>query len=264
MTEPTVLTSVADGVGTITLDRPERRNAIDWPTLDAIEAAFVALGKSPEARVILLRGNGKAFCSGIDLDALATFAQPDERPGGAALRETIARIQGVFAKVAQLEKPVVAALHGTCLGLGLELVLAADLRVAEAGTTFGLPEMVMGLLPDCGGTTRLSRLVGRSAAKRIILTGDRIGADEALRIGLVDEVAPAGALDGAVADLCGRIARRSPLAIGLAKRAIDACEGMGPARQFELEGYVQSLIMGAPDFMEHLQRGMMELMSRKG
>ena len=263
MTEPCVLTKLENHVATIALNRVDRRNAIDWATLDAIEEHAIAFGKDPEAKVIVLRGNGKAFSAGIDLNALASFAQPDARPGGAALRETIARIQGVNNRVALLEKPVIAALHGVCLGLGLELVLAADIRIAEEGTEFGLPEMVMGLIPDCGGTTRLSRCVGRSAAKRMILTGDRISAEEALRIGLVDELTAPGELDTAVNALCERLVRRSPLALGLAKRTIDACQDMSPTSQFELEGYTQSLIMGAPEFMENLQMGMMEIMSHK-
>lgn len=252
--------STRDGVATLTLNRPEKRNALDRATLDALAAAVRAVEADAEARVVVLRGAGPAFSAGIDLNALGELAQPD----GRALRRLIARIQGVTGAVAAIDRPVVAALHGTCLGLGLEVALAADLRIAEAGTKLGLPEIVLGIIPDCGGTTRLSRLVGAARAKRLILTGDTIDAEAALAMGLVDEVAPAGALDETVGRLVDTLARRSPLAVSLAKRVIDAADAVDVERQLEMERWAQSIVIGASDFGEYLQRGMMELLTRKG
>lgn len=254
-----VLSHVADGVATLTLNRPEKRNAIDRATLEALDAATAALATDTTARVVVLRGAGPLFSAGIDLAALGDLAAPD----GVSLRRLIARIQTILGAVAALEKPVVAALHGACLGLGLELALAADLRVAEAGTRLALPELVLGLIPDCGGTTRLSRLVGTARAKRLIFTGEPILAEEALAIGLVDVVAPAGGLDEAVAQLTETLKRRSPVALAMAKQVIDAAHDTNPARQLELERMAQTVVVGSPDFGEWLQRGMAELLNRK-
>jgi enoyl-CoA hydratase/carnithine racemase len=259
MSESRVLTAVEGGVATLTLNRPAKRNAIDRPTLEALDAAVAALAADPAARVVVLRGAGPMFSAGIDLSALSDLAAPD----GVSLRRLIGRIQGILGAVAVLEKPVVAALHGACLGLGLELALAADLRIAEAGTRLALPELVLGLIPDCGGTTRLSRLVGTARAKRLIFTGDGVDAEEALAIGLVDEVAPAGGLDAAVARLAETLTRRSPVALSMAKRVIDAAHDTSRGQQLELERVAQTIVVSAPDFGEWLQRGMAELLTRK-
>lgn len=259
MAERLVLTEVEGGVATLTLNRPEKRNAIDRATLEALEAATAAVATDPAARVVVLRGAGPLFSAGVDLAALGDLAAPD----GVSLRRLIARIQTILGGVAALEKPVIAALHGACLGLGLELALAADLRIAEAGTRLALPEMVLGLVPDCGGTTRLSRLVGTARAKRLIFTGDAVTAEEALAIGLVDEVAPAGGLAAAVARLTDGLKRRSPVALALAKQVIDAAHDTSPARQLALERVAQTIVVGAPDFGDYLQKGMAELLSKK-
>jgi len=259
LSEPLVLTTISDGVATLAINRPAKRNAIDRPTLEALEAATATVGADPAARVVVLRGAGSMFSAGIDLSALSDLATPD----GVSLRRLIGRIQGILGAVAALEKPVVAALHGACLGLGLELALAADLRIAEQGTRLALPELVLGLIPDCGGTTRLSRLVGTARAKRLIFTGDGVDAAQALAIGLVDEVAPTGGLDAAVARLTETLTRRSPVALAMAKRVIDATHDTSPARQLELERVAQTITVSAPDFGEWLQRGMAELLSKK-
>lgn len=263
MSNGTVVRTADGGVVTLTLARPEKRNAVNAAMLECLESEIKELTSAEEARVLVLRGEGRAFSAGIDLEALGTLMSGGGRAQGVRLRELIAWIQGVFQRISALELPVIAALHGTCLGLGLEMALAADFRIAEAGTLLGLPEILMGIIPDCGGTTRLTRLVGPSRAKRIILTGETITAEEALAIGLVDEVAPTGELDARVAALTAPLLRRSPLALGLGKRLVDLGEGTDLPRQLEMEGYIQSLLVGAPDFGQHLQRGMAELMMRK-
>lgn len=264
MTDALVRTAVEGGIGTITLNRPGRRNAIDWDTLLAFEAAVREMAEDKDAKVLVVRGEGRIFSSGIDLNALATIAAGDGRPAGVSLREKIARIQGIFTALTLVEKPVIAALHGMCLGLGLELALNADFRVAERDTVLGLPEIVLGIIPDCTGTTRLSRLVGTANAKRLILTGDNIDAARGQTMGLIDELAEPGQLDEAVARLTEPLLRRSPLALGLGKRIIDAAWGCSPERQLEMEAYAQSNIVGSGEFAEYLQRGMAELFSRKG
>lgn len=263
MAEEPVLSSVAAGVATLTLNRPEKRNAIDMATLEALDEAVQIVSRDPDVRVVLLRGAGEVFSAGIDLDTLPKLTVMNGRPTGTAFRTMVASVQGVFNRLADLELPVVAGIQGACLGLALELVLAADIRVVEEGTKLGLPEMVLGLVPDCGGTTRLSRLVGTAWAKRLIFTGDVISAQKAYEIGMLTDLVPRGELDGALDALTGRLVRRSPLSMGLAKRVIDARESMDPRQQMEMERFAQSLVVGAPEFGEHLRRGIEELLARE-
>ncbi len=262
MSEPLVRVVIEDAVGHLILNRPSKRNAIDWAMLQELDGAIETVAKAPEARVVMLRGEGATFSAGIDLNALGTLTETEGRPAFVALREKVATIHRIFGRLTELEKPVVAVLRGHCLGLGLELALAADFRLAADDTVLGLPEIVLGIIPDCGGSTRLSRLIGPARAKRLILTGENISAGEAERLGLLSEVAAAGALEERASALATTLARRSPLALGLAKRVIDACHGMPLERQLELESYAQSLILGAPDFGAELSRGMQELMGR--
>ena len=262
MSESSVRVEVNDAVGVIVLNRPAKRNAMNWEMLEQLRSAFDRLQQEAAVRVIVIRGEGVIFSAGIDLSALGNLADTSGRPPGVALREKITWIQGLFGTLAAMEKPVIAVLHGMCLGLGLELALAADFRIAAAHTSLGLPEIVLGIIPDCGGSTRLSRLVGAARAKRMILTGEPIAAEEAQRIGLVDDVVPEADLEACWTGLAASLTKRSPLAVGLAKRVIDACHSVPPERQLELESYAQSLLLASPDFGRELAKGMQELMGR--
>jgi enoyl-CoA hydratase len=142
-------------------------------------------------------------------------------------------------------------LHGVCIGLGLEIALAADLRVAAPGTRLSLPEVQLGLVPDVGGTTRLLRTVGRSRAKDLIFTGREIDAEEAYRIALVDRVAEDPL--AAARELAAQIAKNAPIAVGLAKRVVERSGDVDKRTSFDLEGMAQSLCLRSDDFMEGIQ-----------
>jgi enoyl-CoA hydratase len=198
----------------IRLTRPERGNPIDGEFLQELDAACAAINDEPQVRVAILTAEGDVFSSGWDPAEL--------RPEGAALaslrRERAFREP--FAALVEMGQPVIAAVHGDALSAGLELALACDVRLAADGARFGLPETDQGLIPMAGGTQRLARLVGRGKALELIMTGEPIDAQEALRIGLVSAVLPQERLLSEAEALAERIAARGPLAVRYAKEAI--------------------------------------------
>jgi len=255
---------VKDGIGIITLNRPEKRNAINGEVLEGIQKAFSDLSLNLEARIILLQGAGPAFSAGIDFTHLAAVTRDDGRAPGIRLREGIDTIQAILNKIERIEKPVVAKIQGFCGGLGLELALTADFRLAGENATLGVPEIILGLIPDCGGTTRLTRLLGPARAKELIMTGDMIPAGRAYEIGLVHRIFPEATLEEETRAFLDRLRQRPSLALGLAKRAVDWGAGLDKMTHMEIEAYVQSLLITAKDFPATLQKGLATLLKKKG
>lgn len=203
------------GVATVTLDRPERHNALGVRIVGELQEALEKIEGSGEVRAVILTGAGdKAFCSGADLKERAGM-DADER--WAHNRSMVALAE----HLARLQVPTIAALNGLAFGGGLEIALACDFRLAAEGARFALPEVGLGIIPGAGGTQRLPRLVGPTRAKEMILTGRRINAGRALEIGLVSEVVPTESLMEAARALAGEIAANSPLALAYAKAAVD-------------------------------------------
>jgi len=263
MANQVVQCEVKEGIGIITLNRPEKRNAINEEVLESIHKAFTDLSENVAVKVILLQGTGAVFSAGIDFNFLATVARDDGRAPGIRLREGIDYIQTVLNRIERIEKPVVAKIHGFCGGLGLELALTADFRIASQGATLGLPEIILGLIPDCGGTTRLTRLLGPGWAKELILTGDMIPAQRAYEIGLIHQICPDEQLEEKAQAFLQRILQRPSLALGLAKRAIDWGVGLDKMTHMEIEALTQSLLITAKDFPETLQKGFATLLKKK-
>ena len=263
MAEGVVKWDVREGVGIITLNRPDKRNAINGEVLDGISRAFSELSLDLAARVILLQGAGAAFAAGIDFNYLASVAGNDGRSPGIRLREGIDSIQSILNRIEKVEKPVVAKIHGFCGGLGFELSLAADFRIASETATLGVPEVILGIIPDCGGTTRLTRMLGPARAKELIMTGDMITAARAYEMGLVNQVVPDHLLEEKTRAFLAKLLQRPPLALGLAKRAIDWGVGMDKMSHMEIEAYAQSLLITARDFPETLQKGFAQLLKKK-
>jgi enoyl-CoA hydratase / 3-hydroxyacyl-CoA dehydrogenase len=254
---------VKEGIGIVTLNRPDKRNAINGEVLEGINQAFSDLSLNPEARVILLQGAGAAFSAGIDFNYLATVTRDDGRAPGIRLREGIDTIHSILNRIEKIEKPVVAKIHGFCGGLGCELALTADFRIASESATLGVPEIILGIIPDCGGTTRLTRMLGPARAKELIMTGDMIPAPRAYEMGLLNQVVPDDLLEEKTRTFVAKLLQRPPLALGLAKRAIDWGVGMDKMSHMEVEAYVQSLLITAKDFPETLQRGFTQLLKKK-
>jgi enoyl-CoA hydratase len=203
-------------IATITIDRPKVLNALNRATLEELSSAFEDVAADPEIRVILLTGAGaKAFVAGADISELA---QLDAENGRAYAR----RGQEIFRAIETLGKPVIACIQGYALGGGCELAMACTLRLASEEAKFGQPEVKLGVIAGFGGTQRLPRLVGPSAALKLLLTGAIIPASEALRIGLVDEVLPSGQLMARAEELAKEIAANAPLAIERTLLAVDS------------------------------------------
>jgi enoyl-CoA hydratase len=210
-----VLSEIRGRVALLTLNRPEKRNALDSAMRAALLDALGAVVAEPRVGAIVVTGaGGAAFAAGADINELAARTPVEQRE--------VMRRPTIFDAVERAPKPVIAAINGICLGAGLELALAADLRIASEGARFGQPEICLGIIPGGGATQRLPRLVGFGAAMRLVLTGDPIHADEALRLRLVEEVLPIEVLVHHAVALAERIAARSPVALAAAKEAVRA------------------------------------------
>lgn len=215
-----------DGVWTLTLNRPPQRNALSSGLAAALASAIGEAGQY--ARAVLVTGEGSVFCAGADLK---------ERAGldGVASRAHNRRLFDAFEAVARCPVPVVCALNGPALGGGLELALAADIRVADPSARFALPEVGLGIIPGAGGTQRLPRIVGAAWARALLLTGMPVDAAEALRIGLVHEVSAPGESLARASEWAGRIARNAPLSVRALKELMRIREEDTLSEGFALE-----------------------------
>jgi enoyl-CoA hydratase/carnithine racemase len=229
---------VADGIGTIRLDRPKVNALNDQVTAELAEAARAAA--ADEVRAVIIYGGERVFAGGADIGVMA-------EAGYAEMASRSKRLQGAMDLVAGLGKPVVAAITGYALGGGLELALAADFRVAGSGARLGQPEILLGIIPGAGGTQRLSRLVGPAKAKDIVFTGRMVAAPEALEIGLVDLVVPDESVYQAARDLVQRYAAGPALALRAAKQAIDSGLGVDLATGLEIERVQFAALFGTDD-----------------
>ncbi len=210
----TLLCTTDREVATVTLNRPKVLNALSAVVLDELEAVFNALAADPAVRVILLTGAGeKAFAAGADISELAAIPHDDGE--ASALRG-----QAVLRRIETCGKPVIALVNGFALGGGCELVLACTLRIASENAKFGQPEVKIGILPGYGGSQRLPRLIGPSAALKMILTGAPIDAAEALRLGLADEVVPLDQLLARGDELARQILAVAPATVGASIEAV--------------------------------------------
>jgi enoyl-CoA hydratase len=240
----TLLCEINERIATITLNRPKVLNALNAQVFDELEAVFTALGKDPAVRVILLTGAGeKAFAAGADINELAAT---DAVTGEVKAR----RGQTVFRLIETCGKPVIACINGFALGGGCELAMACTLRLASETARLGQPEVKLGLVPGYGGTQRLPRLVGQSAALRLLLTGEMIGAAEALRIGLVDEVVPPERLMARAKELSEAIVAIAPLAAAGCIEAVQRGSELGIDDATKVEASIFGRLCGTADKAE--------------
>ncbi|MDQ3697532.1 MAG: enoyl-CoA hydratase-related protein [Gemmatimonadota bacterium] len=244
MNEPQVVLSERRGrVALISFNRPEKRNALDGQMRCAFLGAMDAATRDSQVRAIVLTGAGeKAFVAGADITEFEGRSAVDQY--------RIMRGPSVFDTVDRCPKPVLAAVNGYCLGGGMEIALACDLRIASAGARFGQPEVNLGIIPGGGGTQRLPRLIGLGAALRLILTGDIIDADEAFRLRIVEEVVPADVLVSHTVSLAERIAAKSPVALAAAKEATRAAFNLPIDDGMRLETALFQMCFGSEDKAE--------------
>jgi enoyl-CoA hydratase len=241
-----VLVDREDGIAVVTINRPDKFNALNEEVVADIGAAVDELAEDDEVRAIVLTGAGeKAFVSGADIGLL----QGLESPQDAAAHSR--RGQALTLKIEHLPKPVIVAMNGYALGGGLELAMACDIRIAADSAKLGQPEMNLGLSPGYGGTQRLPRLVGKGMAKLMLLTGDMIDAEEALRIGLVQRVVPAAELMTEARALARKLAEKSPLSMAACKRAVN----LGLETDLERGLAIEAMEFGALSATEDYQEG---------
>jgi len=234
-------------VAVVTLDNPPV-NVLTAEVIDEIDKAFLELGKNDQAKVIVFTCAGtNAFIAGADIKAIAKIQTPDQA------RDLALRGQQVLGRIEKMNKPTIAAIHGICVGGGNELIMAFHMRIASERARFGQPEINLGIIPGFGGTQRLARLVGMPKAREIILTGDMVNAQEALRIGLVNKVVPDGELIKQTMGLAKKIASKSRVTIELCEQAIR--EGMERSLQegLELEAALFSKVAESEDMKEGIR-----------
>jgi enoyl-CoA hydratase len=246
----TLQLDIAGPIATLTLHRPEVLNAINAVMFDEFEHLFTTLAADPAIRVLILTGSGdRAFAAGADIRALAETAAASGRAAAQRGHHVFGLIDSTLAAAG---KPVLAAINGVALGGGCELALACTLRIASEKARLGFPEVKLGLIPGYGGTQRLPRLIGPSSALRLMLSGQPVDAAEALRLGLVDEVAPAADLLPRAHALASTIASMAPLAIAgvLESVARGANEPLDQA--LSTEAHIFGRLCGTADKQEGL------------
>jgi enoyl-CoA hydratase len=244
MTERRVRSEIDGPLAVLTLDRPEKLNAIDGAMIEAIEAWVDAVEGDRGVRVAILTGAGaKAFSAGGDIEAWAGLDPID------FARRWIREGHRVFDRLARLRQPLVVALNGHAFGGGLELAVTGDLIVASIGARFGLPETGLGMTPGWAGTQRLVRRCGSRIVKRMALAGRLLSAQEALDCGLIDEVVPAGETLSRARAIAAEIAARGPVAVQIVKQLINAAEGE------EREAAMESLAGAFVGFTQDLKEG---------
>jgi len=244
MSEERVQYRIDQGIGRLTLNRPEKLNALDRDTVQDIDRCVAAAAADPGVGVLVLTGAGdKAFVAGADIRDLST-----QTPGGGDAYSRAG--QAVFDRLERLGKPSLAAINGYALGGGLELALACTLRIAADTARVGLPETTLGIIPGYGGTQRLARLIGPGRAMEMILTGEMIDAREAHRIGLVNRVVPAAELAASADALARTLLARGPVALRLAMQAIQQGLDMSLADGQRLEAALFGLICSTEDMRE--------------
>ena len=244
MTASPVLSRDADGVRVLTIDRPDKLNALNRQTLEALDAAFAAAGDDAQVRAVVLTGSGsKAFVAGADIAEMNTLTAIEGR-------EFSLLGQRLMRRIERLPKPVIAMVNGYALGGGLELAMACHLRVAADNARLGQPEVNLGLIPGFGGTQRLLRLVGRAATLELCLVGAPIDAARALQLGLVNRTVPAAELEAETMKLATQLAGAAPLALrGVLDAVVLGGEcGIEEGLQFETAQF--ALLFASEDMRE--------------
>jgi enoyl-CoA hydratase len=242
MTYRNIRVDLSESIATLTIDRPSVRNALDLETVTECRDALGALSSDQNAGVLIITGGGEsAFVSGADINDIRARGREE---GLAAINSSL------FAEIERFPRPSIAAVNGFALGGGCELALACDIRIASESAKFGQPELGLGIIPGAGATQRLPRIVGLGWAKHLVLTGDVIDARQALEIGLVTAITPAGQLQIRARELAKRVLRQGPLAARLAKLALNASARVDLDSGLLIETLAQAICYSSDDKAE--------------
>jgi len=234
---------VADRVATITVNRPDKLNALNNATIGELGQAIEEARARDDVAGVILTGAGRAFIAGADISELSSQS-------AAGAKNLAQRGQAIFRRFETSPKPTIAAVNGFALGGGCELAMACHLRLASEHAKFGQPEVKLGLVPGYGGTQRLPRLVGQGRALQLLLTGEMIDAQEAFRIGLVNRVVPAGELLAAARTMLAQMLANAPLATALCIEAVDRGSAMSLDDALALEATQFGLLASTADMAE--------------
>jgi len=238
----TLITSIEENVGTITINRPDSRNSLNTQVLGDMKSALAGFRHDDEAGVVVFTGAGdKAFAAGADIGELR------ERTMFDALAPAM---QAVYDEVEAYEKPTIAAVNGYAVGGGCELAMACDIRIASENARFGLPEVTLAILPGAGGTQRLARHIGKGRALEMIMTGRLMDAEEALSAGLVSKVVPQEDLMDAVKETAEQVLTKGPLAVRLARLAVQAGYETDQRTGLLIERLAQAILLTSEDKRE--------------
>ncbi len=239
-----ILLETGDGVATITLNRPDELNTMDLPTLEALVAALEQAAADPQARVVVLAARGRVFCAGADLKEM-------KERSAAEWQRIVDRYLDPIRRISEMDKPVIARLHGDAVGGGLGLAMACDFRLAAAGIRLSAPFVKIGLAGcDMSAGYFLPRLIGLGKATEMMMTGRLVGAAEAERIGLVTRTLPAAELDTAVSDLARELSEGPPMALAFTKRAARRSLDLTQPAEFDYEIFAQVQCLQSADRRE--------------
>ncbi len=250
-------------VGVIVLNRPDKRNALNLAAWEAIDRAVEAAEKDVNPRVVILRGEGKSFCAGLELSPQNELMALITAPAGAtqkiSLYNAVRRLQEIHNHLEKLSKPTIAAIQGHCLGAGLELVLCCDIRLCSADAVFALPESKLAIITDVGGLQRLPKVVGQGHAREIAYRGGNFSCERAKAINLVNDVYPdRESMDKAALEMAIEIASNPPLAVQGAKKVFLMGDGVPMGQSLEYNAALSSMIIPSDDFFEamaaHLEK----------
>jgi enoyl-CoA hydratase len=250
-------------VGTIVLNRPDKRNALNLAVWEAIDKAVEAAENDVGARVVILRGEGKSFCAGLELSPQNELMPLITAPASAAQKigfyNAVRRLQEIHNHLERLSKPTIAAIHGHCLGAGLELVLCCDIRLCSTDAVFALPEAKLAIITDVGGLQRLPKVVGQGHAREIAYRGGNFSSERAKAINLVNDVYPDKESMGKAAfEMACEIAGNPPLAVQGAKKVFLFGDGVSQEQSLDYNAAMSSMIIPSEDIFEamaaHLEK----------
>lgn len=267
VTHPSVRTELADGIAQLTLNRPDKSNAFDADMWQALHDALRWADDTPEVRVVILSGAGKNFCAGIDLAMLMNIQhiiQNDcEGRKREALRRLILQLQGDISSLEHCRKPVIAAIHGACVGGAIDLITAADIRFASADAYFAVREIDMGMTADVGTLQRLPRIVGEGVARELCLTGRRVDATEAASLRLVNRVLDTPeALLAHARQVAAEIAGKSPLAVRGTKQVLNYSRDHSVADSLEYVANWNAAMLLSADIQQAVMASMSKTPAR--
>jgi enoyl-CoA hydratase len=263
--EPHLLTSEQDGILIVTLNRPDKLNALSGELMGLFDEAVNRFRDDDALRVMLIRANGRYFCAGADM---RSGSPKEQKRTASGIRENhrtgLYGMHRIYDEMEHIEKPIVAAIHATCVGGGLEMVMSCDFRLAAKNAAFAFPEGLFGVLPASNGVSRLTRICGPHWARWLIMGNQKADADKAHIMGLVHDVLPDDGFDEAAMEFCRHLTKSDPEQMGAAKIAIELAAEVGPGMARHVERMANSALMLNPAYLARIEQYVKGIGGKKG